>query len=129
MARILLVEDERIVALALKHELGANGHEIVAMATNGTDALAALVRHQPDVVLMDVMIEGDMDGIETARRMAGSSSTPIIYLTGESDADTRRRAMHSISCIGYLNKPVNMPSLTQALQDVRALRRPAAVVA
>lgn len=113
--RILLVEDERIVALALKHELAARGLDVVAIASNGKDALSAIKAQQPDVVLMDIMIEGDMDGIETARRVALEYTVPIIYLTGESDSDTRRRAMHSGSIKGYLLKPVSTSALTEAL--------------
>lgn len=118
MVRILLVEDERIVALALKHELANSGFEIVAMATNGPDAIQAVEMHAPDVILMDVMIEGDMDGIETARAIAQRSPVPILYLTGESDPATQQRAMHSESCIGYMLKPVNPTLLRQKLAEL-----------
>lgn len=118
MLRILLVEDERIVALALKHELANSGFEIVAMATNGLDAIKAVDTHAPDVILMDVMIEGDMDGIETARTIAERHPVPILYLTGESDPATQQRAMHSESCIGYMLKPVNPTLLRQKLTEL-----------
>lgn len=118
MVRILLVEDERIVALALKHELANSGFEIVAMATNGRDAIQAVETHTPDIILMDVMIEGDMDGIETARAIAATHTVPILYLTGESDPATQQRAMHSESCMGYMLKPVNTTLLRQKLSEL-----------
>ncbi len=115
MAKVLLVEDERIVALALKHELAAHGHQVVAIASSGAQALEALATAEPEVVLMDVMIEGEIDGIETARQVSLRSAIPIIYLTGEADAATRKRAMHSPNCMGYLNKPVTAAALSQVI--------------
>jgi two-component system response regulator len=119
MNRILLVEDERIVALALKHELAGLGYNVVAMASSGEDALLALTKHEPDVVLMDIMIEGDMDGIETARKIAQISSVPIVYLTGEAEKSTRDRAFHSPNIMGYILKPVNPTALVEVLWQLR----------
>jgi CheY-like chemotaxis protein len=118
MMRILLVEDERIVALALKHELANLGYEVVAMASNAADALDALHTYVPDVVVMDVMIEGDIDGIEAARIMAQTSAVPILYLTGEAEPSTQLRAHHSPNIIGYLLKPVHPESIAQIIRQI-----------
>jgi CheY-like chemotaxis protein len=120
MLKILLVEDERIVAMALKYELAQHGARVVAMATNGPDALKAVAENELDAVLMDVMIEGDMDGIETARQIAALHPVPILYLTGEVQEETYKRAWHSPTIAGYMIKPVQAAALAQRLQEIVA---------
>jgi CheY-like chemotaxis protein len=120
MKRIVLVEDERIVALALKHELTALGFEVVALASTAVDAVAATVKHQPDVILMDIMIDGDVDGIEAARQIAKMCSIPIVYLTGEADAATQKRALHSPTIFGYLLKPIHANQLAEVLGKLKS---------
>jgi CheY-like chemotaxis protein len=122
MNRIVLVEDERIVAMVLKHELTTLGYNVVAIASNAADAVAAVAKHEPDVVLMDVMIEGDLDGIEAARQISMNSQVPIFYLTGEAETSTRDRAMHSSNILGYLIKPVNPYQLADILEQHRVER-------
>jgi|GEM_PF-639540 len=118
MLQILLVEDERIVAMAMRSELAQLGYKVVALAANGADALKALTTHAIDIVLMDVMIEGPLDGIETARQIAAKSKVPIIYLTGESDEKTFKRAFHSDSIAGFMLKPVHPALLVEKLNAI-----------
>jgi CheY-like chemotaxis protein len=80
-ARILVAEDESIVQLDLKHRLERMGHTVVAMATTGEEALAKAIELKPDLVLMDVRLEGPMDGIEAARRIRAQQETPVVYVT------------------------------------------------
>jgi CheY-like chemotaxis protein len=79
--RVMVVEDERIVALNLERRLTKLGYEISSLATSGSQALQAIERDKPDVVLMDVNIEGEIDGIETASRIPNAYNIPVIYLT------------------------------------------------
>jgi two-component system, cell cycle sensor histidine kinase and response regulator CckA len=80
-ARILIVEDESIVQLDLQRRLQRMGHSVVGMASRGEDAIAKAVELKPDLVIMDVRLDGSMDGIEAARRIRAQQGTSIVYVT------------------------------------------------
>jgi len=113
--RVLVVEDERIVALHLRQQLGRLGYDVTAVASSGEQALRQLAVQQPDVVLMDIHIEGAMDGIETARRIPEASQVPIVYLTAYSEEATLARA-RSTKPYGYLLKPFSERELHATIQ-------------
>src|SRR5689334_8876551 len=83
--RILVVEDEPTLSLDLSEQLSDLGYDVVGVATNGEAALRHVVQAVPDLVLMDVQIEGSIDGIETARRIPSELTVPVIYLTAHAD--------------------------------------------
>jgi diguanylate cyclase (GGDEF)-like protein/PAS domain S-box-containing protein len=122
-ARVLVVEDERIVALHLQQRLKTLGYEIAAMAASGEQALERARSAQPDVILMDIHIEGAMDGIETALEIHKEAHTPVIYLTAYSEAATLERA-RGTKPYGYLIKPFSERELHATIQ--MALERSAA---
>jgi signal transduction histidine kinase/HPt (histidine-containing phosphotransfer) domain-containing protein/BarA-like signal transduction histidine kinase len=101
---ILIVEDERIVALDIKSTLERLGYQVAETAAEGAEAVAKAGRARPDLVLMDVRLQGEMDGIEAARRIQRLYDIPVIFLTAHSDSDTLERAKAS-SPFGYLLKP------------------------
>ena len=80
-ARILIVEDERIVQLDLQQRLRRMGHTVVGISATGEDAINQAAKLTPDLILMDVRLEGRMDGLEAARRIRANRRTPIIYVT------------------------------------------------
>lgn len=79
--RILIVEDESIVQLDLRLRLERMGHVVVGVASRGEEAVAKANELKPDLVLMDVRLEGSMDGIEAARQIRASQEVPIVYVT------------------------------------------------
>ena len=85
--RILIVEDEAITALDLKYSLEELGYEIVDTVDTGQDAIDTAAETVPDVVLMDIKLKGDMEGIEAAE-VISELRIPIIYLTANTDTDT-----------------------------------------
>ena len=88
--RVLIVEDERIIALATSASLKRMGCEVVATAATGQQDVDYAVKQRPDVVLMDIMLEGSMDGIEAAMRIREQQpDMPIIYCTAYTDPGTR----------------------------------------
>jgi CheY-like chemotaxis protein len=91
-ARIMVVEDERIVALHLRQQLIKLGYQVVGTVASGKQALDKINELRPDVVLMDIHIEGDMDGIETAARIPEDRQIPVVYLTAYSEEATLARA-------------------------------------
>ena len=102
--RVALVEDERIVALHLRQIFHKLGYEVVSVSANGPDALAKIIDLKPDVVFMDIRIEGDWDGIETASRIPDDLNIPVIYLSAYSEEVTLQRASQT-KPYGYLLKP------------------------
>jgi two-component system, cell cycle sensor histidine kinase and response regulator CckA len=108
--RILVVEDERIVAMDLAATLQELGYEVVGMATRGEDAVQRAAELQPELILMDVRLAGKLDGIQAAEIIHRSRDVPVVYLTAHSDNETLRRAA-ATAASGYLVKPFKSPEL------------------
>lgn len=102
--KILIVEDERIVALDLKRRLTKLGYQVTGMAASGQKALALVDQDLPNIVLMDIHIQGNMDGVEVASQLQKTHSIPVIYLTAYSEENTLTRA-RATKPYGYLLKP------------------------
>lgn len=112
---ILIVEDEKIVARHLARTLESIGYEIAGAASNGKDALQMAGDSQPDIVLMDVMLEGELDGIDTAQKIRELYGIPIIYLTSYTDTTILERAKLT-QPYGYLVKPFSEKELRSAIE-------------
>ena len=102
--KILVVEDERIIAIDLQRRLERFGYIVVAIAASGEQALKLIKEHLPDIILMDIMLVGDIDGIETATIIKDQFSIPVIFLTAYSDEKTLDRAKVAEPS-GYILKP------------------------
>ena len=102
--RIMIVEDEAIIAMDLRRRLERLGYEITAIADNAEDALSFAAREPPDLVLMDIVIQGPIDGVELAVEL-GRRGLPVIFLTAHSDAVTLERAKKA-HAYGLLVKPL-----------------------
>ncbi|ENY73021.1 GGDEF/EAL domain-containing protein [Aeromonas diversa CDC 2478-85] len=119
--RIMIVEDERIVALDLKNSLTHLGYEVVGMASRGGDAIALAGTLQPDIILMDINLEDDIDGTEAARAIFQRWQLPVIFLTAYAEEKTLARAEESLP-YGYLLKPFDLRELKATLQMAMARR-------
>lgn len=113
--RILIVEDEGIVAFNLQQRLQQMGYEIAGVAESGHEALALAGDAEPDLVLMDIHIKGEMDGIEVASQLAATRQTPVIYLTAYAEDSTLERARRTRP-YGYLIKPFSQRELHATIQ-------------
>lgn len=102
--KILVVEDERIIAIDLQRRLERFGYTVVAIASTGDQAIEFVKQHSPDIILMDIMLVGDIDGIETATIIKNEYSIPVIFLTAYSDEKTLERAKIAEPS-GYILKP------------------------
>ena len=101
---ILIVEDESIVAKDIQHSLKKLGYTVVGMCSTGEDAIKTAEETKPDLVLMDIMLKGDMSGIEAAGQIREKYNIPIIYLTAYADESTLSKAKVS-EPYGYIIKP------------------------
>ena len=120
--RILIVEDVGSVTLVLTAALEALGYEVVGNAVEGTEAVRLTDEHRPDVVFMDISLEGDVDGVEAAGTIRSEFGTPVVFLTSHTDAETLERA-RTIEPHGYLVKPLEPrmlgPTIEMALHKHR----------
>lgn len=123
MPRILIVEDERITAEDLKKSLEEAGYKVVGISASGEDALSKVDELNPDLVLMDIKLEGEMDGIEAAKRIRAKFGVPVIYLTAYSDEETVQRAKITEPSgyilkeqYGFIRKPFEESELHTAIE-------------
>jgi DNA-binding NarL/FixJ family response regulator len=117
--RVLIVEDDAMIAWDMSLSLEAAGFEVCGIVSNGAAALEQAREIGPDVVLMDVNLKEGMDGIETARAIRERrADTPIIFVTGFGDPETSAR-IRALNPNGYLLKPVMPEELEAAI--IRAL--------
>ena len=124
VARILVVEDDNIVAMELRDRLEGFGYAIAGSASYGEEAVGKAGETRPDLVLMDIRLRGEMDGVAASSQIRSRYGIPVIYLTANADEDTlgRARATHPS---GFVRKPFDEAELRTAIR--RALcPRPAA---
>ena len=114
---ILIVEDERLVARDLERRLRRLGYEVVAQVATGPDAIQQALAHRPDLVLMDVRLQGQMDGIEAAGFIRTHLNIQVVYMSAYVDQTTLTRAQATRPA-AFLSKPFSEASLQQTLQQV-----------
>ncbi|OUJ74078.1 response regulator [Hymenobacter crusticola] len=112
---ILIVEDEAVLAMDLCDTLEAEGYVVVGTASNGRRALELFQKNQVDLLLCDVNIKGEWDGIETAARLLALRLVPVIYLTALADKETLDRALGTAPA-AYLTKPATTAGLRAAIE-------------
>jgi two-component system cell cycle sensor histidine kinase/response regulator CckA len=115
MNRILIVEDEAIVSLDIQNRLQRLGYEVVGIADTGLEALELARDEQPDIVLMDIHIYGDIDGIETSRLIRKEIDVPVVFLTANSDKNTIQRAQET-EPFAYIIKPFKDTELNSTIE-------------
>ncbi len=113
--KILIVEDEKIVAKDIKDSLNSLGYAVCAMISSGEEAVEKIEELKPDLVLMDIMLEGEMNGIQTAEIIRKRFHLPVVYLTAYADQATLERAKIS-EPFGYIVKPFEDRDLQVAVQ-------------
>lgn len=111
ISRILIVEDEPLVAFDNENLLGEAGYEVVATVDSLEDAEAALAEHEIDLVLSDITLNGDGDGLDVARA-AGAKSVPVLFVTGNCPDEARALGM------GWLAKPYSSKTMRSALDAI-----------
>jgi CheY-like chemotaxis protein len=113
--RILVVEDEHIVAMGIKRMLKELGYTVTGIASSGEDAISKAESTFPDVVLMDIMLKGEMDGVEAAEKIRSRFNIPVVYLTAYSDDNILDRAKRT-EPFGYIIKPFDEKDLHSSIE-------------
>jgi CheY-like chemotaxis protein len=114
-ARVLVVEDENLVAKDLDFRLKKLGYDVTDIVHTGEDALSAVEETEPDLILMDIRLSGDIDGIDTASILMERFDIPVVYLTAYSDDKTLARAKVT-GPFGYILKPFEERELRSSIE-------------
>lgn len=117
MIKILIVEDETIVALDTKNTLLKLGYEITDIVTNYDEAISSFISNKPDIVLMDIFLQHSLSGIEISKKINEIQITPIIFMSAYCDDETLSQAA-AIEPFGYLVKPFNRNDLKSTMNIV-----------
>lgn len=113
--KILIVEDESIVAMDIKHRAEGLGYQVTDVTPSGEEALELVRKNRPDVILMDIVLKGKIDGIEAAQRIHDDYDIPVLYLTAYSDEETLKRAKIT-EPFGYIIKPFEDRELHSSIE-------------
>lgn len=119
--KVLVIEDENITALEIQNKLENWGYEVVGTAGSGEDAIKIANEHDIDLILADIVLRGDMDGIDAVDRISNRYDVPVIYLTAHADNDTFKRAKMTKPS-GYVIKPFDDTELKYSI-EIALLRR------
>ena len=119
--RVLIVEDEFYISLHTRGLLQALGHVVVAVAVSAEQAVNIAERERPDVVLMDIRLMGSRDGIDAADEISDRFGIASIFVTANTDGETRRRA-EAVQPLGFLGKAAHRTALTSGAQQSRPLK-------
>jgi two-component system, response regulator PdtaR len=117
--KILLVEDEAIIAQYLSLELELEGHEVCGYVATGEEAIQKALSEKPDLILMDINLLGEMDGIQAAEKILEYNYIPIIFMTGYSKLEFTSRAQ-KLNPLGYFNKPIEVEILSPLIEKTFA---------
>lgn len=115
--KVLIVEDDMIISLVIENMVKELGHTVVGKASSGQDAIDLALEHQPDLILMDIRLKGEMDGIEAVTAIREQINTSVIYLTGNSDRVNYDRAKET-EFIDLITKPFTIADLTKSFELV-----------
>lgn len=115
LIKILVVEDEMIIAAKISMQLTSLGYEVTAILPRGEEAIQHVQENKPDMILLDINLKGKLDGIETALQLQQQGHIPIIYLTANSDEATFNRAK-STKPYAFIAKPFKQLDLQRAIE-------------
>ena len=115
--KIVIAEDERIIALGLSSVLKRLGHDVRELCPSGELCIKSVERELPDVVFMDIRMNGGMDGIEAATVLRDRYQIPVVFTTAFDDARTRERAA-AVKPAAFLTKPVGRDSIRDVLAAI-----------
>ena len=115
--KLLIVEDEYLVAFHLQEQLRQLGYGVGPLVATGEEAIQSVEQEQPDVILMDMRLAGEMDGVQAAQEIRTRFGTPIVFLTGYADEEIKER-VKGLNSVAYIVKPVTLPEIEVAIASI-----------
>jgi CheY-like chemotaxis protein len=116
MSKILVVEDEMMLALVLKKNLEKLGHVVLEVQSNGLSAIDAVSESKPDLIIMDIKLIGSIDGIQTMIEIRKFSEIPVIYVSGNADTSVKEKAQETESS-EFMSKPIDLYELQERISN------------
>lgn len=114
--KVLIVEDDMLLSLVEERLIQKMGHDVIAKVGSGKDAIEKAEELKPDIIVMDIILKGDMDGIEAMEEIRKHSDVPVIYLSGNSDRFNYERARKT-GFTDYLVKPITSNDLKKPFKE------------
>ena len=114
--KVMVVEDEYIIALDLKDRLSRLGYIVPTIATSGKEAVKLAKKDKPDLILMDIMLRGEIDGVQAAKSIRERFDVPVLFVSSFSDINSVKRAQ-KVSPYGYLVKPFTETELKGGIEE------------
>lgn len=121
---VLIVEDDSLLSLVEERLLIRLGYNVVEKAETGKEAIKKTKEFNPDIILMDISLKGEMDGIETMGRIRKFSNVPVIFLSGNSDKHNMEQA-RKLNMVDYLVKPISADQMEAPLKKAMKYREKA----
>lgn len=121
-SRVLIVEDDMLLSMVEERLISNLGYNVVDKVRSGSEAIKKVFELNPDLIVMDISLKGDMDGIETMEIIRKDSEVPVIYLSGSSDRYDYERAKKT-NFTGYLVKPVTSGDLKKPFEKALGRRK------
>lgn len=117
MKKIMIVEDEHIIAMSYSAALKKADFDVSRTIDTGEEAVKSFISLDPDLILMDIKLKGQMDGIEAAKQILKMQSLPIIFMTGNSDIETKTRAL-ALNPAEYMHKPIVLKNMITKIRQI-----------
>lgn len=115
--KILVVEDERIIAMDLQYTLERFGYDVCGVVSSGEESIESASRTNPDIILMDIKLRGKIDGLGAAKHIQSQFNIPVIYLTAYGDESTLNK-VDKTKPFGYVHKPFEEIELQSEIENV-----------
>ncbi|MCW9705916.1 response regulator [Fodinibius salsisoli] len=111
--KVLIVEDEMIISLLIERMVENLGHQVLKRVPSGEEAIICAREEKPDLILMDIRLEGEMNGIEAISQIHKDRNIPVIYISGNTDAHTQGK-LRETEYIDFLAKPITISDLSRS---------------
>lgn len=111
--KVLIVEDELIISLIIEKMVHNLGHEVIEKVSSGEEAIEVALEQKPDLILMDIRLRGDIDGIEAMTRIHEQDDIPVIYISGNTDKLYQEK-INPGEYVEFLSKPITLSELSRS---------------
>lgn len=118
---VLIVEDDLLLSMVEERLISTLGFQVIGKVTTGEEAIQKVAELTPDIIIMDILLKGPMNGIEAMKAIRKQSEVPVIYLSGSADESYLDSARET-NFTGYLTKPVTLEDLKRPLMELAASR-------
>lgn len=115
--RVMVVEDESLIAIDLKMSLKSLGYDVSDVVATGEDAVQSAIKKTPDLILMDIHLQGQIDGIEAAYQIQKSCKIPIVFMSAYTDSVTMER-INNLKVAGFIAKPLTNYDIVNTINSI-----------